>query len=190
MKNNPKWVGYYKNGIRGPYYYEPTMYIEKDYKKYAERIPNYMLRNEQYFFKEGISCSSVGVNFSAGYMPPGNLFGVNANFFTDDQEELYYALGLLNSKIAKYILKAVFNRTNNVSSKYIKRLPYITPDNEIKRNIANIVINIVKNLKRDPNYDFSKEQKYLDEKFFEIYNIKGKDREAVEFFVADIYNRL
>ncbi len=190
VKNNPKWVGYFKNGIRGPYYYEPTMYIEKDYQKHADRITNYMLRNVQYFFKEGITCSSVGVNFSASYMPPGNLFGVNANFFTDDKKELYYALGLLNSKIARYMLKAVFNRTNNVSSKYIKKMPYITPDKRTKRNIADIVENIVKERKKNPNYDFSKEQEYLDEKFFEIYDIKGNDREMVEFFVADIYNRL
>jgi len=190
VKNNSKWVGYYKNGIRGPYYYEPTRYIEKDYQKHADRVSNFMLRNEQYFFKEGITCSSVGVNFSASYMPAGNLFGVNANFFTDDKEELYYALGLLNSTIAKYMLKAFFNRTNNVSSKYIKSMPYITPDKRTKSNIANIVKNIVKELKKNLNYDSSKEQEYLDEKFFEIYDIKGNDREMVEFFVADIYNRL
>ena len=132
VKNNPKWVGYYKNGIRGAYHYEPTMFIEKDYKKHAEKVSNFMLRNEQFFFKEGITCSSVGVNFSVSYMPPGNLFGVNANFFAENKTELYYALGLLNSKIAIYILKKVFNRTNNVSSKYIKRLPYLSPTKEKK----------------------------------------------------------
>ena len=190
VKNNPKWVGYYKNGIRGAYHYEPTMFIEKDYKKHAEKVSNFMLRNEQFFFKEGITCSSVGVNFSDSYMPPGNLFGVNANFFAKNKTELYYALGLLNSKIAIYILKKVFNRTNNVSSKYIKRLPYLSPTKEEKEEIASYVKKIVSKLKQNKNYDYSSEQKYLDEFFFDLYGIDGDVRKQVEYFTADVYNLL
>lgn len=190
VKDNTKWVGYYKNGIRGAYYYEPTMFIEKDYKKNADKVPNYLLRNKRFFFKEGITCSSVGVNFSASYMPAGNLFGVNANFFTDDKVELYYALGLLNSKIAKYILKAIFNRTNNISSKYIKRLPYFTPDLKMKKHISKKVKNIVDNLKKNRDYDFTETQKELDEEFFRIYGTGEKDKIIIERFVSDTYNRL
>ena len=190
VKNNTNWVGYYKNGIRGSYFYEPTMFIEKNYKKNSDKVSNFMLRNEKFFFKEGITCSSVGVGFSASYLPPGNLFGVNANFFTDDEVELYYALGLLNSKIAKYILKAIFNRTNNVSSKYIKRLPYLSPTPKMKKQISKIVKNIVDNLKKDYGYDYSQTQQNLDDYFFQIYNITEKDRKHVEYFVSDIYNRL
>jgi hypothetical protein len=189
VKGDPGWVGYYKNGIRKPYFYEPTMFIEKNYKKNLH-VPNYMIRNEKFFYREGITCASVGTGFSASYMPPGNLFGVNANFFTDDQTELYYALGLLNSKIARYILKAILNRTNNISSKYIKKLPYLAPEKKKKKEIAEKVKIIVSNLKQKQDYDYSNGQLYLDDFFFDLYNIKNNDSVVVERFTEDIYNRL
>ena len=80
-KNKSSWVPYFKNAARSKYFYEPVFSIEKNYKKYHKKIPNYLIRNEKFFFKEGISCSSVGIRFSAAYMPEGCLFGVNANFF-------------------------------------------------------------------------------------------------------------
>ncbi len=187
---NPAWVGYYKNGIRKAYYYEPTMSIEKNYKQYSSEIKNYMLRNERFFFKEGITCASVGVGFSASYMPAGNLFGVNANFFAKDRVELYYALGLLNSKVVRYMLKAVLNRTNNISSKYIKKLPYLEPSQREKETIAKDVEDLVSKIKTNTNYDFLKEQKKLDMTFFDIYGISEKEQEIIERFVEDIYNKL
>ena len=117
----------------------------------------------------------------------GSLF---FNFFAENKTELYYALGLLNSKIAIYILKKVFNRTNNVSSKYIKRLPYLSPSKEKKEEIASYVKKIVSKLKQNKNYDYSSEQKYLDEFFFDLYGIDGDVRKQVEYFTADVYNLL
>lgn len=190
VKDNNKWVGYYKNGIRSPYYYKPTMFIEKNYKKNVRNASNYMIRNEKYFFREGITCSSVGVGFSAGYMPKNNLFGVNANFFTKNKLDLFYCLGLLNSQIAKYILKAVLNRTNNISSMYIKSLPYKEPEPQIKKHISAIVKNIVKNKQKNPNYDISEKQKYLDDLFYATYKISKKQQKIIEQFVNNIYNKL
>ena len=140
VKNDGRWVGYFKNGLKQPYYYEPTMCIEKDYKSNMKRSKNYMIRNERFFFREGITCSSVGVNFSASYMPKGNLFGVNANLFCENTTELLYCLGLLNSKIARYIMKAILNRTNNISSMYVKSLPYTTPPQDKKTHSKNCKI--------------------------------------------------
>jgi len=190
VKGNPEWVGYYKNGIRRAYYYEPGMFIEKDYKKHSSKIKNYMLRNEQFFFKEGITCASVGVGFSASYLPAGNLFGVNANFFAKNKTELFYALGLLNSKVVRYMLKAVLNRTNNISSKYIKKLPYLEPSAKEKEKIANEIEDIVNKLKLNSEYDFSKQQNMFDEYFFNIYGVSDNDRKLIEDFSGDIYNKL
>ena len=76
---------------------------------------NYLIRNEKYFFREGITCSSVGVRFTAAYMPEGGLFGVNANFFFDEEETMYYTLAFLNSRLAWYFCRNVVIRTNNIS---------------------------------------------------------------------------
>jgi len=190
VENNPNWVGYYKNGARQAYYYEPEYSIEKDYAKYASTVKNYLIRNEKYFFKEGISCSSVGVRFSASYMPEGCLFGVNANFFFKDREALFYTLGLLNSRIAWYFSRKVLIRSNNISANYLRQLPYKEPESKDKTIIAAAVEEIVNELKKDKNYNYSKIQRELDQKFYKIF---GLDREAIkeiEKFCENFYAEL
>ena len=190
VKGNDKWVKYYKNGIKMPYYYEPQHYIEKDYKSSMKKSKNYMIRNEKFFFKEGITCSSVGVNFSASYMEKGNLFGVNANLFSEDKIELMYCLGILNSKIARYIMKFVLNRTNNISSTYIKTLPYIDTNLKQKKHIAKIVKSLIKKKKNDPECDIINDQEYLDIIFYDIYKISKTQQKLITKHVNNIYNKL
>lgn len=190
VKNNSDWVPYYKNGARKAYYYEPEYYIEKDYKKYSSTVKNYLIRNEKYFFKEGISCSSVGVRFSASYMPENCLFGVNANFFFRDKDTLFYTLGLLNSKISWYFARKVLIRTNNISANYLRQLPYKEPDLREKKLISKKVQKIVENLKKDEKYDFSAIQEELDEKFYKIFNLDKQTIREVENFCNNFYEEL
>lgn len=190
VKNNPDWVPYYKNGARKAYYYEPEYYIEKDYKKYSSTIKNYLIRNEKYFFKEGISCSSVGVRFSASYMPENCLFGVNANFFFRDRDTLFYTLGLLNSKISWYFARKVLIRTNNISANYLRQLPYKEPTPKEKKLISKKVQKIIENIKKNKNYDFSTTQKELDEKFYKIFNLDKQTIREIENFCNNFYEEL
>ena len=187
---NPDWIPYYKNGARQAYYYEPEYFIEKDYKKYSSTIKNYLIRNEKYFFKEGISCSSVGVRFSASYMPEGCLFGVNANFFFKDEETLFYTLGLLNSKISWYFARKVLIRTNNISANYLRQLPYKEPKIKDKKIISEAVQKIVKEIKNDKNYNYSVIQKELDEKFYKIFSLNKQVIKEIEIFCENFYEEL
>jgi hypothetical protein len=185
------WVPYYKNGARQPYWYEPDFSIERDYRSNSDASRTYMIRNEKFFFKEGITCSSVGVRFSAAYLPAGCLFGVNANFFFKDRETLFYTLGLLNSKIAWYFARRVLIRTNNISANYLRLLPYIQPKKALKRRIAVSVEKIVQQV-RDKSAGFSlgDEQQKLDELFFDIYGFDKKQRAEVLDFCENFYERL
>ena len=149
-----------------------------------------MIRNSKYFFREGITCSSVGLRFNASYLPPGNLFGVNTNLFTKTKENMYFLLGLLNSKITLYILRQVINRTNNISARYVKMMPFVEPTPEQKQKVVKIVKNIVENEMKDQSYDFSQEQKILDEIFFMIYKIPQEERAIINDFYANLYGRI
>ncbi|MFX0136778.1 MAG: Eco57I restriction-modification methylase domain-containing protein [Candidatus Hodarchaeota archaeon] len=190
VKNDPKWVGFYKSGQRTPYYYQTRFCIEKDYHKNALKDPkNFLVRNKQYFFKEGITCSSVGRKFSAAYMPPGNLFGVNANFFFNTQDDLFFALGFLNSKIAQYFARKVVNRSNIIATSFIKEIPLILPPMNQKKKIINLVKAVVASLKQDPNYNFTLEQNQIDNIFFEVYSINKHDRAEIEDFCVNITER-
>ncbi|MHA2497325.1 MAG: Eco57I restriction-modification methylase domain-containing protein, partial [Candidatus Hodarchaeales archaeon] len=68
VTNNPQWVGFYKSGKRRPYYYETPFYIEKEFEKNERSSNDFIVRNRKYFFREGITCSSVGRRFSAAYL--------------------------------------------------------------------------------------------------------------------------
>ena len=190
VENDANWVPYYKNGARQPYWYDPEFFIERNYSPHNKSTANYMIRNEKFFFKEGVTCSSVGVRFSASYMPPSCLFGVNANFFFKDRETLFYTLGLLNTKLAWYFARRVLIRTNNISANYLRLLPYIEPDTNTKTQISDAVQQIVKELRLDRSYDFRPNQEQLDKVFFEIYKFDKLLKADINDFCDNFYERL
>jgi len=191
VEGNPNWTGFFKSGKRNPYYYETNFYIEKDWKRNSKLSKTFMIRNKDYFFREGITCSSVGLKFNASYMPEGNLFGVNTNLFCKSKEDLFYLLGFLNSKVAQYISRQVINRTNNISARYVKMIPYLEPkDEKIKNKISDIVKGIVEEMMKNQNFDFSEKQKVLDDLFFDIYQVDEKDKEKINDFCENIFERI
>ena len=185
--NSKTWVGFYKSGQRSPYYYKTPYYIERNYQKNNEADPkNFLVRNEQFYFKEGITCSSVGRKFSAAYMPPGNLFGVNANFFFNNREDLFYSLGFLNSKLVEYLARKVINRSNIIATSFIKEIPYIQPSRKMKREVVAIVKNIVTSLMNNPNYNYKSESENVDEIIFNLYGISDDIKKEITDFCANI----
>jgi len=190
VAGDPAWVPYYKNGARRAYWYEPEYYIERDYRPYAKQVSNYLVRNEKFFFQEGISCSSVGVRFSAAYMPPGGLFGVNSNFFFADRETLFYVLGYLNSKLAWYFARKILARSNNISANYLRLMPYREPERAKKAAITRQVEGIVAVLQQNSAFDFTPVQARLDEEFYHLFALAPESIEEIEDFCANFYQRL
>lgn len=190
VSGDPRWVPYYKNGARNPYWYEPEYFIERDYETHNRSTKNFMIRNEPFFFREGITCSSVGVRFSAAYLPPDCLFGVNANFFFKDRISLYYTLGLLNTKLAWYFARRVLIRTNNISANYLRLMPYVEAGKTEKSAIADIVENMVQAIRSGDKATLVGDQAILDEKFFELYRFDRQMRVAVDDFCGNFYERL
>ncbi|MDP3725813.1 MAG: N-6 DNA methylase [bacterium] len=190
VQDKSKWVPYYKNGARQAYWYEPEYYIEKDYKKHSSTVSNYLIRNEKFFFREGISCSSVGIRFSSAYMPAGGLFGVNANFFFKDKDTLFYTLGLLNSKVAWYFARKVLIRTNNISANYLRQLPYKEPTLKEKKRISETIQEIANGIKNKSSYNYSSIQSELDNKFYEIFALNRPAIKEIENFCENFYEEL
>ncbi len=187
VKNNPDWVGFYKSGKRTPYYYRTPYYIEKNYQKNVVADPkNFLVRNEQFYFREGITCSSVGRRFSAAYLPSGNLFGVNANFFFDNKEDLFFCLGFLNSKLVQYLARKVINRSNIIATSFLKEIPFISPNVVQRAEVVAIVKKIVKSLQMNPKYCFDTEAEKIDKIIFDVYRISEKVREEILEFCANI----
>lgn len=185
------WVPFYKNGgARDAWYYETPYRIERDWRTPSLINKDFLARNTDYYFREGITCSSMGIEFSAAYLPPGCLFGVNGNFFTESREDLFYILGFLNSLLAKYLIRAVLNRTNMVTAGYIKRLPYVEPKPSVKACIADIAEEIVESRRSDSAYDARPLQQTIDELVFETYDIGDEDRKHIHAFCANMFESI
>jgi len=190
VSNDPNWVGFYKSGKKNAFFYQTPYYIEKDYEKNMRDNPkNFLVRNSNFYFQEGLTCSSVGRRFSAAYMPSGNLFGVNANFFFNDSNDLFYYLGFLNSNLTKYILRKVLIRTNIVATSFIREIPIIEPSENQKNEIIGVVKKIVSSLMDNLNYSFTEDTKRIDEIIFEVYNIPNQDIDEIMDFNENIIER-
>lgn len=130
-------VPFYKNPGSRKFYCEPDGFLTNDYLVYDKEIKNFMVRNKSYMLKEGITCSSMGLPFSACYLPIGSTYGVNANIFCN-KEDIWWLLGYLNSSIITYIVRGVLIRSNMITSGYVSKIPVIELNKKTKKELAAI----------------------------------------------------
>jgi len=117
-------VPFYKNPARHKFYCAPQAYLADDFMDHAEREKTFMVRNKRYLGQAGITCSSMGVRFSACALPPDSAFGVNPNVFAGD--DMWWVMSYLNSALCLYLLRGVLIRGNMVNAGYVARLPLVT----------------------------------------------------------------
>lgn len=104
-------------------------------------MKNYRLREPKYYFREAITWTEVSSNyFNCRFVPEGILFGNGGpvSFFYNDN--LYYTLGVLNSKIAAEVL-SYLAPTINFGPEQIKKVPILIynkdkVENIVKQNIS------------------------------------------------------
>ncbi|WP_299229712.1 N-6 DNA methylase [uncultured Psychroserpens sp.] len=133
-----------KDGFEIPFYKNPgsrkfktteDSYLINHFMEESLVVKDFMVRNKQFVFKEGITCSSMGLPFSACYLPENSTFGVNPNIFTPKQD-LYWMLAYLNSHLVTYLVRGVLIRSNMVTSGYISQLPIIPFTEEEKKKLT------------------------------------------------------
>ncbi|MDH5402256.1 MAG: N-6 DNA methylase [Candidatus Heimdallarchaeota archaeon] len=191
MTNSPGngWIRFYRNPGGKQYYYLPKEWIESDVDKSHSQSRNYIIRNREFFYKEGITCSSMGVEFSACYMESNSLFGINPTLFHENHDMLLYLLGFLNTKLATYILRGFINRSNMVTASYIKGLPFIMNNNKFIE-VVSLVTRIIKGLQSDLNYNYNELSDNLDKIFYEIYGVTDEIKNEIEYFTDNIRSKI
>lgn len=117
-------IPFYKNPGSRRFFTEPDGYLPDDFLAIEKRVSNFMVRNKALLFKEGITCSSMGIPFSACYLPPGSTYGVNPNIIAPNAD-IWWLIAYLNSSLVTYIVRAVLLRTNMITSGYVSRIPLI-----------------------------------------------------------------
>lgn len=180
----PYTVPFYKNPGSRRFRCQHDLYIDADFLQIADRVPNFIVRNRHLLFREGISCSSMGVSFGAAYMPPGGVFGVNANVFCE-QADLYWLLAYLNSSLVTYFVRGVLLRTNMITSGYVSRIPVISLSAANRRRLSQISRRAVSDLTRDSRSYV----RQIDEIVFTASGISKASQTHIAEFCAELVRR-
>lgn len=115
-------IPFYKNPGSCRFFTKPNAYLIDNFLSVAETIPNFTIRNKSLLYQPGITCSSMGVTFSACYLPANSTYGVNANIMTSDSDT-WWLLAYLNSHLVTFIVRSLLNRSNMITSGYVSRIP-------------------------------------------------------------------
>lgn len=135
-----------KKGYTTPFYKNPASrkftatedaYLIDDFLNVHQKDKNFMVRNKDLLGKEGIACSSMGLPFSAVYLPCNAVTGVNPTIFPPI-EDLDWLLAFLNSSLVTYLVRGVLIRSNMVTSGYVSSLPVISFSEKEKESLSNI----------------------------------------------------
>lgn len=158
----------------------------KDNGKELKSFKKAVLRNQQYYFKEGLTYSSSGSKGTTFRKLPKNSVISGAGPGIHKIREGYsidYCLAYLNSKFVSYVIKCL-NPTVNTTQGDLNRIPILDIDREAKRNIEEY--------SRD-NVDLSNKllQYSLVEDEFKVspllFSSKGFKESVYEYFIYENY---
>jgi len=163
------WKPYLKRGGLEQYYRPIMEALEWN----QNAISIYDIPNDVPFEEEGVVISGISSRLAARYMPKGCYWDSNKAIgfiIKDNSISIDYALGLLNSSFYNYLAKGIINNTSSIQLTGIHSLPFITPDDETKSEIEVLVKKIVENKKNSLDYDYTTEQKKIDDLVFNLYS--------------------
>lgn len=177
----PFTVPFYKNPGRQRFRYHGAQYIDADFLEISRRVPNFIVRNQHLLFKEGVSCSSMGVSFAATYLPAGTLFGVNANIFPQS-DDIWWLLAYLNSTLVTYLVRGVLLRTNMITSGYVSRIPLIAFSSAEKRRLSAVA----RRAFESGSHPFESELAEIDDIVFAAAALSARSRTLIGNFCSDL----
>lgn len=128
-------VPFYKNPGKDKFYTSRIIYLHKDFLNIDKENKNFNVRNKDFLYKGGITCSSIGVSFNACLLPKNAVFGVNPNIICD-LEDVWWLLAYLNSSLVTYLVRGVLIRSNMITSGYVSRIPLLNFNKEEKLRLA------------------------------------------------------
>jgi len=146
----PKWFSYMKGGDFSRWYGNRDYVVNwhndgkeiKNFKDYNGQILS-RPQNQQYYFKEGLTWSSLSSKgFSIRHMPMGSIFDAKGpGLFVKKNISLLYLLGFLNSKLASGLL-AVIQPTIDFHEGYVAKVPLVLLEEKTIEELARVCVDI------------------------------------------------
>ncbi|OQB47614.1 MAG: Modification methylase TaqI [bacterium ADurb.Bin157] len=175
------------------YWVETEYFVDWSYESVLsmQNEPHSDLANPEFRFKRGITYSRTGqyaptFRLSSGGILESKSCGLFVNDF--DVELL---LGILCSKVLRYLAKNYVMHSVETSVGTIGTLPIKRPGAEIAANIKSLVARIITNQKINPTYAYyENEQKEIDKLVYQLYGLNEGDIREVELWYCRRYPRL
>jgi hypothetical protein len=182
-----------------PCYYQTPTEIVIDWGQQAvsemKKEKHSDLANAEFRFVDPIR--QISFSFTGEYSPTFRLS--NAPIFLNASSRIilppgvsvYYILGLLNSKLLRYLMKTYINHSVNFGVEDVKKAPIIGDKDLLYKDIERLTKVIVSRQKKNPRYDYmSNEQKEIDRLVYEMYGLNETDILEVETWYARRYPKL
>lgn len=185
-----------------PNYYVPTPYFIdwseqavrrlKTYKKPSKNKIASRFQNTDFYFKEGITWSLGGFYSPSFRLSSFGVFDVmGSRVILRRQIKPEYILGILNSKLGKFLLKNYINHSIILQIEELKRFPILNPERGNNKQVSTLVKEIFDKQKSIVNYDFiTNEQIEIDKIVYDMYNLNGDDIKEVEDWYHKRYPKL
>ncbi len=128
------YIPYIKSSSRRRYVREDDEWFvrwdEETIKEY-NKDKRARFQNSSFYFKPGVGIPMVKSSAIRAFIMRDRVFDQSiVGIFPKDEKKLPYILALMNSDAVNDLIHAI-NPTANNSANYVKRLPYIEPDEEI-----------------------------------------------------------
>jgi len=201
-----KWFPYNKGGGFRKWYGNQLFVVdwENDGERLFDFRPKSVIRNPDYYFRESITWSLIGLTFGPRYTPVGSLFDVGGSSAFPPKDKMNYIMAFMASKISSACLVSL-NPTLNYQVGDIQRLPIKFPELSLKNKVDDLSVKNIKIAKEDWDrqefsWDFTKDEllkfssksikdavdKYIDY-WREKFNNLHTNEETLNDLFIDIY---
>jgi phospholipid N-methyltransferase len=171
------------NGIEGERYFIPvvkggnTKYLKpegwfmnwsKEAVRHYRTDKKARFQNSRYYFKFGIGVPMISSSSITASLIENKLFDQSiVGIFPKDKKLTCYLLAFFNSPACNQLIRTINPSANNPAN-YIKKIPFIMPDEEALKNITNKIEQIIISIKETGGFDEMVE-KQVNDFFKSIY---------------------
>lgn len=149
------------------------------------------IRNEEYWFRKGITFSLTGQYCPTCRVSAGAMFDNNGSLIFPSGIEPYQLLGILCSLWHRYVFKTFINHTVHAHVDDFKSVPIPLAKTELLSTLGVMVGEIVEKQKNDGAYQYHlKDQPKVDELVFNTYELDTNEIREIELWYCRRYPRL
>ncbi|MBI5193213.1 MAG: Eco57I restriction-modification methylase domain-containing protein [Nitrospirae bacterium] len=170
------------------YFYPTDFYFPWDRATVSELRPKNALRNQHRYFSDGVGVTAAGIYSPLFRYTKLQLFQNGFQvIFPKDSIDKIALLGILCSKLVRYLFNSMINHTVNSNAQDIEDIPMVILGGN---KLNSIVSEVIESLKINPEYNYEKQQHEIDRLVYELYGLNADDIGEVENWYIRRYPKL